>query len=448
MKESVDRRRFLAAVGATGAAVSMTSATAPASAAEATPALLGGTPVRKAGFAGWPRVDAGDEKAVTAVLKSGHWFRGGGDQVDRFESAYAAMMGAKHCVAVANGTSSLFASLAALGVGPGDEVIVPPYTFIATVNAVLLQYALPVFVDTDPATFQIDARKIEEKITDRTAAILPVHLGGNVVDLDAILEIGRKHKLPVIEDACQSHLAEWKGRKVGTWGATGCFSFQVTKNLPSGEGGAILTADAELAERCYAFQNNSRGRSASGYNFSYLGGRGANLRMTEFQGALLQSQMTRIEVNQRTREENAKYLTSQLREVPGIAPAEAYPGCTRNAYHLYMFRYDSKAFAGLPRAKFIGALTAEGIPCSSGYGTLNKQDFLRAALASKGFQRIYPKAVLDGWVERSHCPANDRLCEEAVWFTQTMFLGPRDDMDQIAEAVRKVQKNASRLAKA
>ena len=170
------------------------------------------------------------------------------------------LTGAKHCVATANGTSALFASLAALGIGPGDEVIVPPYTFIATINAVLLQYALPVFVDTDPETFQIDARKIEAAITERTAAIMPVHLGGNVADMDAILEVARKHKLPVIEDACQAHLAEWQ-RQEGRarWGATGCFSFQVTKNLSSGEGGAILTADAELAERCYAFQNNNRG---------------------------------------------------------------------------------------------------------------------------------------------------------------------------------------------
>ena len=140
-------------------------------------------------------------------------------------------------------------------------MIVPPYTFIATINAVLLQYALPVFVDTDPETFQIDAKKIEAAITERTAAIMPVHLGGNVADMDAILAVARKHKLPVIEDACQAHLAEWRGKKVGTLGTTGCFSFQVTKNLTSGEGGAILTNDGDLAEKCYAFQNNNRART-------------------------------------------------------------------------------------------------------------------------------------------------------------------------------------------
>ena len=224
----------------------MTSTT---TAEEDRPALLGGKPVRREPFPGWPRFDQRDEKNLLDVLHSGKWFRGGGECVNRFEAAYADLTGAKHCVATANGTSALYASLAALGIEPGDEVIVPPYTFIATINAVLLQYALPVFVDTDPESFQIDARKIEAAITERTAAIMPVHIGGNVADMDAIMEIARKHKIPVIEDACQAHLAEWRGKKVGTLGAAGCFSFQVTKNLCSGEGGAILTTDGDLAER-------------------------------------------------------------------------------------------------------------------------------------------------------------------------------------------------------
>src|SRR5918998_1481578 len=385
MKSPVDRRQFLATATATGAALTM----AGTAAAKETPALLGGTPVRREPFPGWPRVDDRDEKALVEVLRSGNWYRGAGDVVNQFESAYAELTGAKHCVAVANGTSSLITSLAALGVGPGDEVIVPPYTFIATVNAVLLHHALPVFVDTDPETFQIDARKIEAAITDRTAAIMPVHLGGSVADLDAILEVAQRHKLPVVEDACQSHLAEWRHRKVGTWGSAGGFSFQNSKNLTSGEGGAILTNDGELAERCYRFQNNSGGRRGTGDHFASLGRRGANLRLTEFQGALLMSQMTRLDHQSRTREQNAKYLTTMLEEIPGISPAKMYEGCTRNAYHLYMFRIDVGALEGLPRAKFLKALAAEGIPASGGYSPLNKQSFLRDALASKGFKRLY-----------------------------------------------------------
>ncbi len=444
MKNSLDRRSFLATSAAASAALAVTST---ATAEEEKPALLGGKPIRREPFPGWPRYDQRDEKNLLDVLHSGKWFRGGGDCVNRFEAAFAGINGAKHCVATANGTGALYATLAAVGIEPGDEVIVPPYTFIATINSVLLQYALPVFVDTDPESFQIDARKIEAAVTDRTTAIMPVHLGGNVANLDAILETGGKHKIPIIEDACQAHLAEWRGKKVGTLGTAGCFSFQVTKNLSSGEGGAILTADGDLAERCYAFQNNNRARTATGYNFAYLGSRGANLRMTEFQGNLLLAQMTRLEEQSRTREQNAQYLTSMLKEIPGITPAKQYEGCTRNAYHLYMFRYKSEAFGGLPRARFLAALDAEGIPCSSGYSPLNKEAFLATAVNSKGFRRIFPKEVLDRYEERNHCPANDQLCQEAVWFIQPMFLGTRSDMDQIAAAVRKVRANAEALTR-
>ncbi|QEH37692.1 L-glutamine:scyllo-inosose aminotransferase [Aquisphaera giovannonii] len=445
MKNPLDRRRFLASAAAGAGAAVVTST---ARGEEAAPALLGGPPVRREPFPSWPRSGRLEEEGLLGVLRSGKWFRGGGDRVDHFETSFAAMTGAAHCVAVANGTSALVTSLAALGIGPGDEVIVPVYTFIATVNAVLLHYAMPVFVDTDPETFQIDARKVEAAITDRTAAIMPVHLGGNVADMDAILEIGRRRKIPVVEDACQAHLAEWRGKKVGTMGAAGCFSFQVSKNLSSGEGGAILTGDADLAGRCYAFQNNNRGRAAEGYTFSYQGGRGANLRLTEFQGSLLLAQMTRLEEQSRTREQNARYLTGLLEEIPGIRPARQYEGCTRNAYHLYMFRFKADLFGGLSRDRFLQALQAEGIPCSGGYAPLNKDGSVSAAIASKGFGRIYPRELLDGFAARNACPANDALCGEAVWFTQNMLLGPRADMDQIAAAVRKVRANVGALAKA
>jgi perosamine synthetase len=194
-------------------------------------AVLGGRPVRTAPFPSWPVVADNDERAWMKVLRGGKWNRYDGDCARRFEETWAATLGAKHCLATANGTSALIISLNALGIGPGDEVIVPPYTFVATVNAVLIQHAMPVFVDTDPETSQIDARKIETAITERTRCILPVHLGGSPADLDAILEIGRKHNIPVLEDACQAHLAEWRHRKVSTLGALGCFSFQASKNF-------------------------------------------------------------------------------------------------------------------------------------------------------------------------------------------------------------------------
>jgi perosamine synthetase len=443
---SLNRRNFAIVTAAAGVGLTMGGAAFAAS--DDRPALLGGKPARTQPFQKWPIADAREDKAMLEVVRSGLWFRGGGNKVDRFEAEYAKLTGAKHCLATANGTSALLISLAALGVGPGDEVIVPPYTFIATVNVALLRYALPIFVDSDLETFQIDAGKIEPAITDRTAAVVPVHLGGSVAGLDTILDVAGRHKLPVIEDACQSHLAEWRNRKVGTWGATGCFSFQVTKNLSSGEGGAILTNDEKLFQRCDAFHNNSRQMSKKANNFNYMGGCGANLRMTEFQGAILLAQMTRLEEQVKTRSENAQYLTSMLKEIPGIAPARMYDGCTRNAYHLYMFRYDPKEFAGLSRDKFCAAMNAEGIPASGGYGPLNRQAFIQEALQSRGFQKIYTKAELDRWAERNQCPVNDRLCQEAVWFLQFMFLGDRGDMDQIVEAVRKIKKHAEALNKA
>jgi dTDP-4-amino-4,6-dideoxygalactose transaminase len=293
----------------------------------------------------------------------------------------------------------------------------------------------------------MDARKVEAAISPRTRAMIPVHLGGSACDLDALLAIAGKHKIPLIEDACQAHLAEWRGRKLGTYGQTGCFSFQASKNLNSGEGGAILCNDEDLHERCYAFHNNGSGLKFIGSNFTY-NSTGANLRLAEYQGAMLLAQMTRIEAQAKTRTENALYLTSLLKEIPGITPARMHGGCTRNAYHLYMFRYDRTRFNNAPRSVFLKALAAEGVPAASGYTPLNTQPFLKNTFTSRGYKKLFPEKVLAEWEERNRCPANDRLCEEAVWFTQNMLLAPRSAMEQIADAIRKIQGNASSLPRA
>lgn len=412
------------------------------------PAILGGTKIRTSAWPDWPVFGKEEEAALAEVLRSKVWNRSSGKVVAAWEAAYAKLTGAKACLATANGTSALLTSLSVLGIGAGDEVIVPPYTFVATVNAVLMVQAIPVFVDTDRETFQIDAKKIEAAITERTAAILPVHMGGAPADLDAILPIARKHNIPVVEDACQAHLSEWRGRKVGTYGVTGCFSFQASKNLNSGEGGAILTNDPDLIEKCYAFHNNSRGRQSSGYSSAYSF-HGLNLRMTEFQGALLSAQMTRLEAQSKVRRDNAAYLTSLLGEIPGIIPAKLHAGCTANSWHLYMFRYQPEKFAGLSRAKFIKALDAEGIPASTGYAPrLNKEPFLLNAMNSRGFQRFQKPEQIALWEKNNHCPENDRLCEEAVWFFQNMLLTDHASMGQIAEAITRIQAHAGELAKA
>jgi dTDP-4-amino-4,6-dideoxygalactose transaminase len=267
--------------------------------------------------------------------------------------------------------------------------------------------------------------------------------------MDKVLEVARNHNLPVVEDACQAHLAEWRHHKLGTLGDLGCFSFQASKNLNSGEGGAILSNNKEQIERCRSFHNNGYSVTATGPHYTPYSINGCNHRITEFQAALLLAQATRLEAQSRTRAENATYLTKLLSEIPGIAAARMYEGCTRNAYHLYMVRYDKDHFEGVPRARFLEALQAEGIPCTENRinSWLNKEPFIEATLNSRAYRKIYTEQELAHYRERNDCPENDRLCEEAFLFFQQMLLGNKRDMDQIAEAIWKIQKNAGELAR-
>jgi len=445
MRNKFTRRRFLSTTCAGAVVAGASGSVTLGSTSDDKLAALGGTPVRNTPFPSWPVIGEKEEKDLIETLRGKRWNRIGGSVVEKFEKVWAEQLGARHCLATSSGTSALVCSVNALEIGPGDEVIVPPYTFVATVNPVLLNHALPVFVDTDRETSQIDASKIERAITTRTRAIIPVHLGGSVANLDAILPIAKKRNLFIIEDACQSHLAEWRGRKAGTLGDLGCFSFQASKHLNSGEGGAVVSDNASLIEICKSFHNQGRGEMNAGMGYVR---NGDNRRLTEFQGALLLAQLTRLEEQAKTREQNAAYLTKMLREIPGITPARMYEGCTRNAYHIYMLRYDANHFSGLARERFLKALRAEGIPCSSGYTPLNKEPFLKNTLGSRAFRYIYSPKVIADLEERNRCPENDRLCQEAVWFSQTVLLGGRPDMDQIAEAIRKIQKQASLLARA
>lgn len=425
-------------------AVAAAAAATLVSGAEMKPAVLGGSPVRSQGFPKWPVWAGNDESGLMTVLRSGQWYRGSGKAVDAFESKFAAAMGSPYCLAVANGTSALMTALHGLDVQPGDEVIVPPYTFIATVNAVLSKSALPVFVDTDPRTFQMDAAKVEAAITDRTVAVVPVHMAGASPNLDTILQVAGKRGIKVLEDAAQAHLGEWRGKKLGTLGDAGTFSFQASKNLNSGEGGAVLARGREFIERCYAYHNNSNARRDSQPEATL----GANLRLTEFQASLLVTQMERLEAQAKRRDANAALLAKLLSSIGGLTPAALEEGCTRSAWHLFMFRYDAAQFGGLPRAKFIKAMAAEGIPCSSGYTPLNKQAFLENVFKGRGYQRLYSAGRMRQWREANHCPANDKLCTEALWFTQNMLLGPKEDMEQIAAAAAKIRRHAGAIAKA
>ena len=382
----------------------------------------------------WPVFDEHEEDSVTRVLKSAKWGRSNGTAVASFEERYANLTGAKHCLAVANGTSALIVALGVLGIGPGDEVIVPPYTFIATVNAVLRFNAIPIFADIDPATLQMDPKRVEEQITPRTRAIIMVHMAGGVGELGQVIEIGRKRNIPVIEDAAQAHLAEWQGKHVGPHGTLGCFSFQASKNLNSGEGGAVVTNDSALAEKAFAFHNNSRGRTQPGTEFHYEMS-GANLRLTEFQGALLTAQMSRIESQALRRAGNAKVLDQMLGKVDGLTPYRVAKDCTRNAYHLYMFRYDAAKFGGKPRAAFLKAMAQHKVPASAGYAPLQDEPFLQNTFDSRGYEFAYGKNYFRKWRKRNDCPVNRKACGEAVWFTQNLLLGEPALFARIEKAI-------------
>lgn len=408
-------------------------------------AVQGGTPVRAKRWPAWPIWDPAAEERILAILRSGNWFRGQGQTVTEFEGKYAKLLGAKRCTCTVNGTNALLTAMHALDVGVGDEVIVSPYTFIATYNVVLNSAALPVFADTDPETFQIDPDKIEERITERTRAIMPVHILGIPADMDRINAIAKKHKLVVIEDACQAWLAQYRGKCCGTIGDLGCFSFQNSKHLPCGEGGAVVGNDDEVMDRIHSFHNCGRAygsvKGATGYPII-----GTNRRMTEYQAAILLNQMQRLEADTQRRWANGQYLTSKIKDIPGIIPCKLYEGTTRAVYHLYPFRYKKEYFNNAPRAKFMAALSAEGIPCSGGYGPQYRDELIEDALTSKNFARSFPRARLDQYRKELHFPGNDQLCEEAVWIGQNMLLTEKADMDDIANAIRKIYDNRDKLA--
>jgi dTDP-4-amino-4,6-dideoxygalactose transaminase len=445
---SVSRRDFLQATVGTAAVAGGLLSARPALAAGGKPALLGGTPVHPGKWPGWPISDEHEEAGLREVLRSGNWFRyaaGEHSRVAAFEELWAKDVGTTYCQATNSATSALVASLAALEIGPGDEVLVPPYTFIASINCVLLHHALPVFVDSDPETAQMDAGKIEERINENTRAVLPVHLGGAPCDMDRILAIAKRRGLKVVEDACQAHTAAWKDRRVGSLGDAGCFSFQNSKNITSGDGGVLTTNDQKLYERARAFQNQGFGTPQDdGARTS----NGANLRLTEFQGAVLLAQLARNEMLTKRREENGAYLNELLNAISGIRPKKSYPGTTRHGYHLYIFDYDPDRFAGMSKVRFLQALQAEGIAVGGGYTALNKQPFVERFLNARGFKRIYSPKRLADYREQNHCPANDRMIENTCWLTQDMLLGTKEDMESIAAALDRIQKFAGELLKA
>jgi len=399
-------------------------------------ALKGGEPVRKKPFPSWPVWGEEEKQALLRVLESRKWGRHVGKEVEEFEAQFARFNGVRYGVAVANGTCALEIALKACGIKGGDEVIIPPYTFVATATSVLVLNALPVFVDIHPDTLLIDPERIKEAITERTRAIIPVHIGGNVCNMDEILEIAKEYNLKVIEDACQAHGAEWRGKKAGTLGDAGCFSFQLGKNMTSGEGGMVLTNDKEIAEKAWALHTCGRRRLGDWYEHIYLGW---NYRMTEFQGAILKEQLKRLPSHLSKRKVNAEYLDRRLREIEGIEPLKKDERVTTHAYHLYIFKYKKEKFGGLEKEKFLKALSAEGIPCGGGYIPIYKYPFFKEDLDAFRFS---PKGR-EYSVER--CEEAEKASQEVVWLPQYLLLGEEEDMEDIVKAIKKIQDNFNEL---
>lgn len=389
-------------------------------------AIDGGAPTRTLPFPAWPVFDEREEDALLEVLHSGKWGALTGDKVTTFEKRFADLQGARFAVCVPNGTLALELALRALGVGPGDEVITTPYTFIATASAALGVGAKPVFVDILPDTYNLDPSKIEAAVTQRTKAVIPVHLAGQPADMDGVLEVARSHGLKVLEDAAQAWGASWRGRGVGALGDLGTFSFQASKNITAGEGGLVLTDDPELAERCWSIHNVGRVRTGAWYQHERLG---SNLRMTEWQGAVLLAQLERLPEQMERRETNARYLAAALAEVPGLAPVADDPRVTRHARHLLMVRYDAAAFGGRPRDDFLAAWRAEGITATSaGYVPLHQSPAIQRALGTFGVgaQPSFPVA--------------EQAARATVWLYQYALLDSREGLDSIVAAARKIQR--------
>lgn len=395
-------------------------------------AIYGGEKTVRKAFS-WPVFDQRDVEAVTAIAASGEWANPDcKGYVEEFEKQFSEYCGSRFALSCANGSVALRLALIATGVKPGDEVIVPPYTFIATASIVIEANCVPVFVDIDPDTYNLDTAKVEAAITERTKAIIPVHFAGLACDMDSLMDIARRHDLTVIEDAAHAHGAEYKGKKLGTIGHAGSFSFQSSKNLTAGEGGMVVTDDESLYDRMNSLRNVGRVKGGEWYEHHYLG---CNYRITQFQAVLLSQQLRRLEEQTKRRDENGRFLTSLLESVQGITPLGRNENATVHSYHLYIFRYDKSAFNGLPKTEFTRMLAAEGVPAFMGYPEpLYKQPVFQ--------QKNFMCYAIPDYVDYSqvYCPVAEHACyHEAVWILQHAMLGTKEDMEDFARAIIKIQ---------
>lgn len=400
---------------------------------DARPALLGGPAAVTLPLPPWPQHDEGERRHLEEVLEHGSWWRNTGTQVRRFEADFAAAHGAARGLAATNGTHALELALRVLDVGPGDEVIVPALTFVATAMPVFTLGARPVPVDVRRDTWCLDVDAVRAAVSPATRAVLPVHFAGHPVDMDALGALCRERGLVLVEDACHAHGARWRDRPVGGLGAMAAFSFQNFKLLTAGEGGMLLFRDEELWRRAQVVANCGRPPEAPGYAHDVLG---SNFRMSEFQGAVLNAQLGRMEELAVRREANAGRLARRLAEVPGVRLQGRDPRVGRHAHYMVVFTLDPDAFAGVGRDRLVAALVAEGVPAQVMYPRIQDTGHFAPNLRRVGAD---PESL-------PACPVAAELAARGVWLHHRVLLGEGELVDQVAAAIAKLQCRAKDLA--
>ena len=401
--------------------------------------LLGGSPVRTRSFLPWPQHGEEEQNSLMELLRSGSW-GGYSPKVEEFEAAFAKFHQVKYGICCSNGTVALELALRAVGVVPGDEVIVPPFTFVATATAVLLCGGFPIFVDIDPQTCTLSPAAVEAAITRRTRAMIPVHFGGHPADMDALCAIAEKHKIAIIEDAAHAHGAIWRDSSVGNFGVAAAFSFQAFKLITAGEGGIVLTNSSTVAERVWSYCNQGRRKGMGWHEHFTLG---SNYRITGLQAAVLCEQLRRLPGQISTRTENVSYFRELLRSFRGISLAEDDARVRRHPYYLVTLRYDSSFFGGIERDIVIEALRAEGIPVLPTYPfplyrneLFNNSQLLQSKPGPGQGRQHY---------ESLHLEHAEQVCKDGIWLEQNVFLGRRCDIEDVVAAFEKVQRLSSSL---
>jgi len=409
-------------------------------------AALGGNPVRS--NKNWPEWPYRDQNVIDSILqttKSGIWCRiqSKTGTVPTFEKKYAEMYGVKHCIAVGSGTQALHTTVEALGMGPGDEVITSPYTDPGTIASILSARALPVLADLDRLSFQLDPDDVERRITQNTKAIMPVHMMGQPAHMERFMQMAKKYKLFIIEDACQAHFAKYQGKLLGTIGDVGCFSHQTSKVLCCGEGGSIVGNDDELMEQCYTVQNHGTSRHGRTETI------GPKYRMNEFEAAILLGQLPTVMERHALRNKNARYLTSTIKDIPGIYPQKLYDGTEEGSFYLYTMSYDKKFYNDADRGKYLKALAAEGIDLSPYIKNgLHREPWVDNIINRRVYKKMYTPQRLQQFKDEMVCPNCDIVCDEemVMLWASGPLLGNQQDMDDIINALIKVYENRDQLS--